>query len=48
MASLQIFHRHFEAAIELADKAGQIYRELEEAHPRQLASGQGDRVALCR
>jgi tetratricopeptide (TPR) repeat protein len=32
MASLQIFHRHFEAAIELADKAGQIYRELGEAH----------------
>jgi tetratricopeptide (TPR) repeat protein len=32
MASLQIFHRQFAAAIELADKAGQIYRELGEAH----------------
>ncbi|HEV7518366.1 MAG TPA: hypothetical protein VGR07_18875 [Thermoanaerobaculia bacterium] len=32
MASLQIFQRHFKDAIDLADKAGQIYRELGEAH----------------
>jgi tetratricopeptide (TPR) repeat protein len=32
MASLQIFQRRFENAIELADQAGQIYRELGEAH----------------
>jgi tetratricopeptide (TPR) repeat protein len=31
-ASLQIFQRRFESAIELADKAGQIYRELGESH----------------
>lgn len=31
-ASLQIFQRRFEAAIELADEAGEIYRELGEAH----------------
>lgn len=31
-ASLQIFQRRFEAAIELAEEAGEIYRELGEAH----------------
>jgi tetratricopeptide (TPR) repeat protein len=32
MASLRTFQRHFEDAIELAEKAGQIYRELGETH----------------
>src|SRR5262249_30106538 len=35
-ASLRIFQRHFEKAIELADDAGRIYRDLGETH--QLAS----------
>ena len=32
MASLRIFQRRFDDAIELADEAGQIYRELDENH----------------
>src|SRR5262249_11933078 len=32
MASLQTFQRRFESAIELADEAGQIYRDLGETH----------------
>jgi tetratricopeptide (TPR) repeat protein len=32
MASLQIFQRQFAAAIELADEAGEVYRELGETH----------------
>jgi tetratricopeptide (TPR) repeat protein len=35
-ASLQIFQRRFESAVELADEAGRIYRDLGETH--QLAS----------
>ncbi|HKI05553.1 MAG TPA: tetratricopeptide repeat protein [Thermoanaerobaculia bacterium] len=32
LASLQIFQRRFESAIEFADEAGKIYRELGESH----------------
>lgn len=45
LASLHTFQRRFESAIELADEAGQIYKELEEHH--LLASSLVHKAIAC-
>jgi tetratricopeptide (TPR) repeat protein len=44
-ASLQMFQRHFEKAIDLADEAGRIYRDLGDTH--QLASTLVQKAIAC-
>lgn len=45
MASLRYFQRQFEQAIELAEDAGQIYRDLDETH--SLASAMVQKAIAC-
>lgn len=45
MVSLRYFQRQFEQAIELAEEAGQIYRELDETH--SLASAMVQKAIAC-
>lgn len=45
LASLHTFQRRFESAIELADEAGQIYRDLDEEH--LLASSMVHKAIAC-